>query len=108
MIYGYMDGGSYHGVYLTIKYIYIYIIIIYKLIRHEQVNWLRGSYILSCQILINLSMVLLIMWFNIKIKISVITDISEIYQLIFWYKILINLKLIKTYENIKQNSHKWN
>ena len=34
--------------------------------------------------------------------------IYRIYWQIFWHKILIDLKLIKTYENIKQISYKWN
>ena len=39
---------------------------------------------------------------------SSILMIYRIYWQIFWHKILIDLKLIKTYENIKQNSYKWN
>ena len=30
-------------------------------------------------------------------------DISEIYQRIFWKKILVGLKLIKTHENIRKS-----
>ena len=37
-----------------------------------------------------------------KMKISVITDISMIYQWIFWYKISVNQKLIKTCKNVNK------
>ena len=39
---------------------------------------------------------------------NLILRIYRKYIYIFWYKISIILKLIKTYENIKQNSYKWN
>ena len=43
---------------------------------------------------------------NIGNHIYIGSSILQIYRRIFWHKISIDLKLIKTYENIKQNFYK--